>query len=200
MSFESYKNIGKVLKEFQIVYKEEDFLQPIHFKIPEYIRAELEFSLQEVVVDNSEAAICETFIYPILREVWKQYKEKLMLWSHRYLKYDDKLSGCPDYLVSQKSPLGKVVFESPFFAVIEAKQDNFTEGWGQCLAGVVAIQKMSDRQEKTFFGIVSNGRRWEFGKLELQEFTKNIQGYNIESLDEIFGAVAYVFQQCLAQI
>jgi hypothetical protein len=93
-----------------------------------------------------------------------------------------------------------VVFESPFFAVIEAKQDNFTQGWGQCLAGVVAIQKMSDRPEKTFFGGVSNGRRWEFGKLELQQFTKNIKGYNIEGLNEIFGAVAYVFQQCLAQI
>ncbi len=199
MSFESYKNIGEVLKEFQIVYKEEDFLQPINFQIPEYIRAELEFSLQEVAIDNSEAAICETFIYPILREVWKQYKEKLMLWSHRYLKYNDKLSGCPDYLVSQKSSLGKVVFESPFFAVIEAKQDNFTQGWGQCLAGLVAIQKMSDRPEKTFFGGVSNGRRWEFGRLELQQFTKNLKGYNIEGLDDIFGAVAYVFKQCQAQ-
>lgn len=200
MSFESYKNITAVLKEFQIVYREEDFVRPVDFPIQQYIRAELEFSLQEVVVDNSEAAICENFIYPILREVWKQYKEQLMLWSHRYFKYDEKLSGLPDYMVSQKSPLGKVVFEYPFFAAIEAKQDNFTQGWGQCLAGLVAMQKINDKPEKMVYGIVSNGRRWEFGRLYLQEFTKNIKGYNIEDLDKIFAAVAYVFQQCQAQI
>jgi hypothetical protein len=200
MSFEAYKEISYVLKEFEIIYGEDDFIKPINFLIQDYILAELEFSLKEVVVDNSEAAICETFIYPILREVWKQYKDQFMLWSHRYLKYDEKLCGLPDYIISQKSSLGKVIFDHPFFIIVEAKQDNFSQGWGQCLAELVAVQKINEQPEQTIFGIVTNGRRWEFGKLYLQHFTKNIKGYNIEELDKIFGSVAWVFEQCRLQL
>lgn len=200
VSFNAYKNTSDVLKEFNITYLEDDYIKPEDFLIGDYIRSELEFSIREVVTNNSEYAVCETFIYPILREVWKQYKDDLMLWSHQTLKYDEKLSGIPDYIVSKRSPLGKVVFEQPFCIVVEAKQDNFTEGWGQCLAELVAAQKINESVEMTLFGIVSNGIRWEFGQLKLDRFIKNIKGYSLENLDDLFGAVAYVFEQCQLQL
>jgi hypothetical protein len=39
----------------------------------------------EGVVNNSEAAICENLIYPVLKEVWKVYRRKFILWSHETL-------------------------------------------------------------------------------------------------------------------
>lgn len=160
MPFSSFKNIGAVIKQFNLTYREENFIVPAEATPREAFKAEIEFSLREVVVDNSEYAICENFIYPILKEVWKNYKEKLMLWSHRPLNYDEQLSGVPDYIVAQRSPQGKVVFDQPYFLVVEAKEDNFTQGWGQCLAELIAARSLSENPKQTIFGIVSNGEKW----------------------------------------
>lgn len=200
MPFSSFKNIGAVIKQFNLTYREENFIVPAEATPREAFRAEIEFSLREVVVDNSEYAICENFIYPILKEVWKNHKEKLMLWSHRPLNYDEQLSGVPDYIVAQRSPQGKVVFDRPYFLLVEAKEDNFTQGWGQCLAELIAARSLSENPKLTIFGIVSNGEKWEFGKLTLDLFTKNIKKYQLEALDELVAAVSYVFEQCNLQV
>ncbi|MEM8640252.1 MAG: hypothetical protein AAGG51_15755 [Cyanobacteria bacterium P01_G01_bin.54] len=199
MPFTTYRTIADVIQEFGILYREADFIEPQPFPISDYIRAELAFSRAEVVVENSEAAICEAFIYPILREVWKAHKDTLMLWSHRTVRVNEQLSGQPDYLVAQRSPLGKVILERPCFAVVEAKQDNFTAGWGQCAAELVALQQLNESSEINILGIVANVNRWEFAQLQGQQFTKNQTGYNIEDLDSLFGAVGYVFEQCARQ-
>lgn len=151
-------------------------------------------------LDNSEWAICENLISPILTETWYSYKDFFLLWSHHALTYDEDLSGVPDYLLAQKSPLGKIVFYKPFFVAMEAKKDDFTTGWGQCGAEMIACQKINQIEGQTIFGIVSNGKMWEFSKLCDRSFTKNIKPYRIADLDELFGAVNYVFEQCKLQI
>lgn len=39
------------------------------------------------------------------------------------------------------------------------------------------------------------GSRWEFGYLNRHEFCKNIKGYDIDNLPELFGVLEFVFQQ-----
>ena len=124
----------------------------------------------------------------------------MTLWSHETLIYDEKLSGQPDYIVTKLSPLGRMIFDKPYFLVVEAKQDKFIEGWGHCLAELVAVQKINNDLEQTVFGIVYNGNFWEFGKLKGDIFTRNIASYNIDYLDRLFAVVNYVFQQCLLQL
>lgn len=128
MPFASYENMGMVLKKFQITYREENYVVVTPVTFSDYFQAELTLVRTELVTDNSEYAVCENLIYPLLKEIWKLHKEQLMLWSHEPLKYDEDLSGVPDYLIAQKSPLGKLVFEQPYLMVVEAKKDNFTEG------------------------------------------------------------------------
>ncbi|HBE20356.1 MAG TPA: hypothetical protein DEG17_15710 [Cyanobacteria bacterium UBA11149] len=200
MSFSNYKTIGAVVKEFQVTYTEANFMKEIEFNIPNYFREDLEFMMREAVVDNSEFAVCENLIYPILKEVWKCYYSKFVLWSHQSLTYNQNLSGFPEYILAKRSPLGKVVFDKPYLLLVEAKQDKFDQGWAQCLAEMVAAQKLNDELEVTIFGIVSNGKGWEFGKLEANIFTKNNSSYLIQELDRIFAAVNYVFQQCEVQL
>ena len=96
--------------------------------------------------------------------------------------------------------MGKVVFDKPFFVAVEAKKDDFTEGWGQCVAEMVAVQKINETEKITIFGIVSNGKIWEFGKLSDRSFTKNIKIYRISDLDELFAGINYVFEQCQLQL
>ncbi|MDY6806103.1 MAG: hypothetical protein SXA11_20190 [Cyanobacteriota bacterium] len=200
MTFTYYKNLAMVLKAFELTYREKNFIIESKFPLNDYFKQRFEILLREGIVDNSEAAICENLIAPILTEIWYGYKEKFLLWSHQTLIYDEDLSGVPDYLLAHKSPLGKIVFDKPFFVAREAKKDDFTAGWGQCGAEMVACQKINEIEGQTIFGIVSNGKIWEFAKLSDRLFTKNIQPYTIYDLEELFGAVNYVFQQCQLQL
>ncbi|MDY7015169.1 MAG: hypothetical protein SVX43_16545, partial [Cyanobacteriota bacterium] len=156
--------------------------------------------MREGVVDNSEFAICENLIYPVLKEIWKSYRSKFVLWSHECLSCDEDLTGFPEYILARRSPLGKVVFDKPYFLLVEAKQDKFDEGWGQCLAEMIAAQRLNGEMELTIFGIVSNGDRWQFGKLEGENFTRNITLYAIQNLDSLFAATHFIFQQCDRQL
>ncbi len=196
MPFSAYKTVSSVLKEFQITYTESNFIVETEFHVSDYFREDLEFTMREGVVDNSEFAICENLIYPVIKEVWKRYYSRFVLWSHQSLTYDQYLSGFPEYILAKRSSLGKVVFEQPYFLLVEAKQDNFENGWAQCLAEMIAAQRLNENSEQDVFGIVSNGGVWQLGKLKSNVFTRNQMFYTIQELDRLFAAINYVFQQC----
>ena len=200
MAFTNYKNIADVLKSFPLNYQEKDFIQNIEFECDEYFVSRLNTVIQEGIVFNSEYAICENIISPILTEVWRGYIQSFLIWSHQPLNYDENLSGVPDYVVAQRSPRGKVVLEKPYVIVVEAKKDNFEEGWGQCLAEMLAAQKLNNDPSKKLFGMVSNGKLWEFGVLQEEMFTKNRKYYVLENLEKLMGAVNFLFAESLAQL
>jgi hypothetical protein len=200
MSFSDYKSLGKVVQEFQVKYSEANFVEPLDFSVSDYFREDLKFTQQQGVVDNSEFAICENMVYPILKEVWKQYYQDFLLWSHEALSSDVKLSGFPEYILARRSPLGKVVFDRPYLLLVEAKQDDFEGGWAQCLAEMIAAQRLNQTPPIPVFGIVTNGATWQFGYLDQAEFIRNILPYSIYELDQLFAVVNYVFQQCQNQL
>lgn len=200
MTFSSYKSLGETLKEFQVTFTEENFIEEANFSISKYFREDLEFTLAAGVADSTEFAICENIIYPILKEVWKTYASKFILWSHKYLNCDANLSGFPEYILARKSPLGKIVFDKPYFVLVEAKQDDFDGAWGQCLAEMIAAQRLNEMPDLTIFGITSNGSFWQFSQLKDASFTRNQVFYSIQELDKLFAAVNYVFQRCEVQL
>ncbi|MGH1394846.1 MAG: hypothetical protein ACRAVC_12585 [Trichormus sp.] len=200
MAFSNFKTIGEVLKAFQVTYTEANFISELAFTISDYFREDLELMMRDAVVDNSEFAICENLIYPVIKEVWKTYRHNFILWSHQSLNYDEKLSGFPEYILAKRSPLGKVVFDKPYFILVEAKQDNFETGWAQCLAEMIAAQRLNGEYQVVIYGIVSNGDWWQFGKLEGENFTRNSTYYTIQELDKLFAAVNFIFQQCEVQL
>lgn len=163
--------------------------------------------MDEAVVDTSEYAICENLVYPILKKVWKQYRRNFILWSHEFLNSDAQLSSFPEYILARRSPLGKIVFDKPYFVLVEANQDNFDAAWGQRLAEMVAAQWLNDLPDPVVYGITANGDRWQFGKLNHAQFTLNHAQftlnktfYTIQELDTLFAAVNDVFQQCDRQL
>ncbi|NEQ95967.1 MAG: hypothetical protein F6K30_04460 [Cyanothece sp. SIO2G6] len=196
MAFSGFKSLSETLKEFSVIYTEANFVEGVLFAVSDYFRHDLQLMLDDAVVDNSEYAICENLIYPVLKEVWKQYRQPFVLWSHELLSCNDRLSGFPEYILARRSPLGKIVFDKPYFLLVEAKQDNFDQAWGQCLAEMIVAQRLNENEQMIVFGITSNGDRWQFGKLDQTQFTLNKTFYTIQELDSLFAAVNYVFQQC----
>jgi hypothetical protein len=55
-------------------------------------------------------------------------------------------------------------FDSPYLILMEAKKDNFEEGWGQCLAELIAAQKINNQPEQSLYRlnyIFGKSRLWE---------------------------------------
>lgn len=200
MNFNNYRTIGEVVKEYQVTYTEANFIIETSFNIPDYFRDDLELMMNEAVIHNSEFAICENLIYPVLKQVWKAYRSSFLLWSQEFINCNAKLTGYPEYILATRSPLGKVVFDKPYFILVEAKQDDFEGGWAQCLAEMIAAQRLNDKFKITIHGIVSNGDCWQFGKLGENLFIRNKKYYTIQELDELFAAVNYTFQQSEVQL
>lgn len=112
---------------------------------------------------------------------------------------DSRLSGIPDYIIASRSELGKNVLGFPLVLIAEAKQNNFTKGWGQCLAELVAAQNLNSRPEQPVFGIVTDAEVWQFGRLTKNSFTKNLRRAVIDDVAEVFGAVCHLMELAAAK-
>ncbi|SFF52543.1 hypothetical protein [Thermoflexibacter ruber] len=199
MSFSQFKSLADVLKKYLIKYEEADFKVITKYEPPAYWIEDINFTLKEIPYQVSEAAICENLIYPTLKASWKLYSDIFALWSHQPIEYNDELSGIPDYLISKKSALGKIIFEMPYIAVIEAKKDDFTGGWAQCGLEMYAIQQINLNNKITVFGIVSNGEIWEVAQLKAQVFTAYRQRFDINEQNLLFNVLTTILEICKKQ-
>lgn len=194
MAFTDFKSIQQVQEAFNIKYAEDNYLEFDEIQpSPEFL-SEFNFSRKNIDIFASQASRCENVIYPVLRDVFKQYVADYSLWSHTALSYDETLTGIPDYLITSKSELGKTMLGFPVVVVVEAKQNNFTEGWGQCAAELIAAQKLNKDESKPVHGIVTDGEFWQFGKLVSDVFTKNEMAFSMSELQKIFGALSFIIK------
>ncbi len=195
MAFSDFKTIPEVQEKFGIRYSENDFFCVEDPLSPsEQFLQEFEFTRQHINIFGSEAARCEAVIFPVLREVYKGYAEHYALWIKESIAYDETLSGTPDYLIATKSELGKLIVGTPLIILVEAKKNDFEQGWGQCLSELVAAQKINDDPDFPIYGIVTDGTLWEFGRLVSDTFTRNRTNFTLANLPVLFGAVNSVFK------
>lgn len=200
MAFSDYKSIAQTQAEFAIQYREDNFIAPQEYQPSPTFKEAFAFDLENLDAFSSEAARCEIVIFPILREIYKHYHEKTSLWIQKPIAYSEKLSGTPDYLVSKRSELGKTMLECPLLVVVEAKRNDFEQGWGQCLAELVAAENLNGNPAQPVYGIVTDGKLWEFGKLQGRVIVKNIDSFTISHLEGLFGALKFVFDEVSKQL
>ncbi len=195
MAFSDFKAIPEVQEKFGIRHIENDFIESKNTAGPsEQFLQEFDFNRDYIDVLTSEGARCEAIIFPVLREVYKGYAEDYALWIKKSIAYDDVLSGTPDYFVSTRSELGKLVVGTPLIMLVEAKKNDFEIGWGQCLAELVAAQKINEDPEHPVYGIVSDGTLWQIGHLVGETFTQNRTSFSVDNLPALFGAIDSVFK------
>ena len=196
MGFTKYKSLGEVLKKYRIKYQDLPFEMLTNNDVPPFLLEDLEFTFKNIAYDSSEASICENIIYPILKTAWKPFVDDFALWSHEPIVFNEELSGIPDYVISKRSELGKVVFEAPFLAVVEAKKDDFTAGWAQCSLEMYSIQQINQTPEKSIFGMVSNGDTWEMASLKNANFSAYRERFGTNDLRALFNAIQTVLLLC----
>jgi hypothetical protein len=199
MAFTDFKTISEVQERFLIRYEAASFIHVNPLEPNPTLVEELAFVEAYIDTRVSEFSIREGLIFPVLKEAYRPYAEKFSLWSHRFIKYDDVLIGTPDYFVSKRSELGKTVLGKPLLLMTEAKKNDFDEGWAQCLAEMVAAQKLNG-SDLTIYGIVTDGQVWQFGKLEQNLYTYNEKLFTLDALAELLGALDFVYARLVEQI
>lgn len=198
MAYGKYKSLSDAAREHQVAVEIEPFVQPMPFPVDERFQQELSLVLQGIDVRASEAALSEFLIAPILKEIWKAYRQYLLLWSHVSLTAGAEFDGFPDFLFTKRTAMG-LIREKPYLMVVEAKKDDFDGGWGQCLAALLAAQSINANEQMILYGMVSNGNSWEFGKLQGKHFARDPRSLTIADLSELFAALHYIFEQAKQQ-
>ncbi len=211
MNFSDFRGISEVQEKFDITYAEEDFVKVHDAEPSEQFLQDFEWTRQNLNVFVSEASRCEAIIFPVLKENYKAYADNYELWIGTSIDYNATLlcgmevregqalalrtqEEKGNYLISTRSRLGKTVVGKPLIILVEAKRNDFDRGWGQCLAELVAAQKMNNDAAFPVYGIVTDGNLWQFGRLVDDTFTQNRTDFEWTNLPMLFGAVSAVFK------
>jgi len=200
MTFKDFTSTNKVKEYYPNINLSKEKFIPSNlnqFEIKPYLQEQIEFGL--LSYKSNEAFADKFLITPVLNSVWMQHK-KLNLWTQTYIKADENLQGRPDYMVSPLEENQYEVLTLPIVVMVEAKQENFTLGWGQCLAEMLACQKMNKSEDIKIFGIVTTGQFWEFGKLEKNKFIRDSNSYSISKLQETASIVDFIFSNAEKEI
>ncbi len=193
----STKNIGEILEKYNLIFKNEKFIDfsiiP-NIELSSVFIEDLEFSLSRVGTDDKESFMSEFVIVPFLKDTWKRHK-MLNLFSHVQIKADD-LTVIPDYLITGVSKRGFKQMEKPLLVTVEAKFEQFLEGWKQAILQMIVAQKINLTNLFPVYCIVTTGKLWEFGKLENNIVYQHATSVGIENPNRIAGILSHIFELC----
>jgi len=200
MAFTSFTCIDDVVKKYGLTYFQAAVIPPDPTApvFDTHFRDELAFNLRKLPVGRSEAGTGEILLFPVLREVWKPYADELAFFTHEGLTFDDDLTGVPDYFVCKVSAFGQTIPDIPLLLIAEAKLDNFEKAWGQCSAAMLAAQKRNGSPDIPVYGVASNGKGWEFGRLLGRELTVDPDTTSLSTLDTLAQRLHAVFRAARA--
>jgi hypothetical protein len=145
----------------------------------------------------SEKARSEFIIAPIFLELETLLVDRISIFSGEDFTVDRSigLSGICDFLIA-RSP-AQLIIKAPVIAVVEAKKGVLRDGWGQCIAELVAAQKFNLQRHQEIpytYGIVTSGLLWQFIRLSGQTVSIEPTEIPLHPLDRLLGILAWLAQ------
>jgi hypothetical protein len=192
----NFTSLKDVIQAYGLSYQTDQFIdfQAIEaVSVADWFKAEIDFSLKNQGQDDKEAFVSEFVIVPFLKEAWKHHAN-LSLFSHPTLTTDD-VTVIPDYLLTARDPSGYKSIYKPLLITVEAKNENFDEGWMQAVLQAVVCQKLNEKPEIPIYAIVTTGDIWEFGKLENKRFTYHPLPLSVQDIGRLLGVLDFLYQQ-----
>jgi hypothetical protein len=147
---------------------------------------------------GSEKARSEFIVAPLLLELDRILDDQVSIFSGQELTQDRQLglNGICDFLISRSSI--QVKLEAPVVAIVEAKKGVLQDGWGQCIAEMVAAQRFNQQHQSPpwpIYGIVTTGTNWQFLNLEGQQVWIEPQEYSLEPIDRLLGILCWMVRK-----
>ena len=169
----------------------------LYSKVPgsplrEEFRAMIAEGAKIALAMNTEKAKSEFIIAPILLELRRQLGGAFGLFSGVELNVEPAkgLNGVCDFIVSG-SPRQSIL-TAPLLTVVEAKNDNVWNGFGQCIASMVAAGLYNQRAGSpidVIHGVVTTGAAWKFLRLQGTSVTLDLKEYYIDDPGKILGVL-----------
>ncbi len=178
-----------------------DAVQPI--APGDALRTHLEVYLPLVLSIQTEKARAELIVAPVLVEAVRLSLGPTSFFSGSEFPADpaEGLTGTLDFVLS-RSPEQYFVC-APVLAVVEAKNDDFRRGYGQCLAAMVGAQRFNERETSDLgpiYGAVTTGTNWRFLKLVGPDAWIDRREYYIQDLEQILGILIHMTSSAAALV
>lgn len=163
--------------------------------VPPWLADVLKSNARLALAINTEKARAEWLIAPILGEFWKWYAGTVCLLSGTNFVADPDagLTGYCDFIIGRGPQRPPVT--APVFVLIEAKNENIYDGFGQCIAAMVGAQRFNRRHKTevgTVYGCSSTGTTWKFLQLTGSEISVDLTEYLLSEVDKILGILTHM--------
>lgn len=155
---------------------------------------------------ESELALREILISPLLSEVYLHFKEKLTFFSSENLTFEPdpekpvagelSLWGVCDYIIGGRPRMSRI--QAPILSVVEAKRENFESGTAQCAAELYACRLVNLRAGKNiavYYGAVTTGYAWRFVRLQDDILTREGTTYALQNLPQLLGVWRWILNK-----
>jgi hypothetical protein len=147
---------------------------------------------------QSAKAKSELLVSPILAEVVQLTQKRVQLFSGQEfnVEIDLGLDGVVDFLLSKSTT--PYIVEAPIIVLVEANPEGLDLSWGQCVAEMIAAQKFNTRKGNeisVIYGSVTNGKLWQFLKLEGKDVTIDSHEYYVTPVERILGILKWMVDE-----
>ncbi|SFF39990.1 hypothetical protein [Thermoflexibacter ruber] len=189
MGYSNYKSLRQALDKLNLEEIDLDlFPKVMPIEPSDWLKKSLEIAA--LLPLTNEKSKSEKLISPILSEVVIQYLDSITLYSGEELYVDESqdLAGACDFFIA-KHPKKKVM-QAPIVTVVEAKDEDFDYGQGQCIAQMYAAQLFNEQKGKPqafIYGCASTGGEWQFLKLAGKQVLIDNKTYYLPDLPVILG-------------
>jgi len=186
--------LQEVVQRFQLVLEEQHnlFAAVPDITPGDFLCAILDENVPLALALSTEKARSELMIAPVLVEVRKRARRQISLFSGAGFPIDaaQGLTGVCDFLIAQSRE--QFFIHAPVIVIVEAKNENFKAGMGQCSATMMAAQCFNAQAGTgltILYGAVTTGNVWKFLKLEGNTLFIDLPEYYIERVGKILGIV-----------
>lgn len=149
------------------------------------------------VFDTQTTEMAKTLLIDALFAEIVPLHKNLKVWKATPLS-TDTLTGVTDYLIAPDY----AYLALPLLCVAEAKRDDFVQERAQCVAEMAACQwtNLQKAHEVDVYGIVSNGRGWQFYKLTQAGEVYETALYALSNMPEVLGLLDVICAECAKNV
>ena len=164
----------------------------------EHLTTTLSRNVPLALAIGTEKAKSEMIVTNVLVELREYFTRRISLFSGIDFNVDveNGLTGVCDFLISHSST--QFYLEAPIIVLVEAKKDEPTTGFGQCVAEMLAAQRFNTERGNDIpciYGAATTGTMWQFLKLNAKQLYIDRAVYSIEQCDKIFGVLVSMVEQ-----
>ena len=144
---------------------------------------------------HTEASRAIWMVGPVLADFWARYNGRINLTAGAEFAPDpdNGLSGYCDFLIGRAPHVPRVT--APVVVIFEAKRNAIVDGYGQCIAGMVGVQRFNRRDGREVdpvYGCSTTGSQWRFLALSGTTVTLDLAEYSIHDVDKLLGILTHM--------